>query len=71
MAEAAVTVTGLAKRFSEVVELAGIDFEVPVGTIFGVPVPTGPARLLRCEYSPPSSPAERPTLVTDPIPRAT
>jgi ABC-2 type transport system ATP-binding protein len=41
MAEAAVTVTGLAKRFGDVVALAGIDCEVPVGTIFGLLGPNG------------------------------
>ena len=32
---------GLAKRFGEVVALAGIDFEVPAGTVFGLLGPNG------------------------------
>jgi ABC-2 type transport system ATP-binding protein len=37
----AIVVEGLAKRFGEVVALDGIDFEVPVGTVFGLLGPNG------------------------------
>jgi ABC-2 type transport system ATP-binding protein len=37
----AVSVTGLAKRFGDVEALAGIDFEIPAGTIFGLLGPNG------------------------------
>src|SRR6059036_2824701 len=37
----AILVEGLAKRFGEVVALDGIDFEVPVGTVFGLLGPNG------------------------------
>jgi ABC-2 type transport system ATP-binding protein len=41
MTAAAVTVTGLTKRFGRVTALAGIDFEVPPGTVFGLLGPNG------------------------------
>ncbi len=41
MADPAVTVTGLAKRFGQVLALDGIDFAVPAGTIFGLLGPNG------------------------------
>ncbi len=41
MADPAVDVTGLAKRFGQVMALDGIDFEVPAGTVFGLLGPNG------------------------------
>ena len=41
MPTTAVRVTGLTKRFGEVQALAGIDFEIPEGTIFGLLGPNG------------------------------
>src|SRR6266513_544015 len=41
MADPAVTVTGLAKSFGQVVALDGVDFEVPAGTVFGLLGPNG------------------------------
>jgi ABC-2 type transport system ATP-binding protein len=41
MANAAVEVTGLAKRFGRVLALDGIDLEVPAGTVFGLLGPNG------------------------------
>ena len=41
MADTAILVEGLAKRFGEVVALDGIDFEVPVGSVFGLLGPNG------------------------------
>jgi ABC-2 type transport system ATP-binding protein len=41
ISDAAVFVEGLAKRYDEVEALRGIDFEVPVGTIFGLLGPNG------------------------------
>src|SRR3989441_2227688 len=41
MTETAILVEGLAKRFGEVVALDGIDFEVPVGSVFGLLGPNG------------------------------
>src|SRR5437667_10391004 len=41
MNETAILVEGLATRFGEVVALAGIDFEVPAGTVFGLLGPNG------------------------------
>ncbi len=41
MADVAIRVQGLAKRFKTVEALAGIDFEVPVGTVFGLLGPNG------------------------------
>ena len=41
MSDTAIVVEGLAKRFGEVVALAGIDFEVPAGTVFGLLGPNG------------------------------
>jgi ABC-2 type transport system ATP-binding protein len=39
--DTAIVVDGLAKRFGAVVALAGIDFEVPAGTVFGLLGPNG------------------------------
>jgi daunorubicin resistance ABC transporter ATP-binding subunit len=39
--ETAIRVEGLVKRFDEVVALAGIDLEVPAGTVFGLLGPNG------------------------------
>ena len=39
--ENAILVKGLVKKYKEVVALAGIDFEVPVGTVFGLLGPNG------------------------------
>jgi len=36
MAETAILVEGLAKRFGEVTALAGVDFQVPRATILGL-----------------------------------
>src|SRR5947207_5845023 len=41
MTDAAILVEGLAKAFGEVVALDGIDFEVPVGSVFGLLGPNG------------------------------
>jgi daunorubicin resistance ABC transporter ATP-binding subunit len=41
MSDSAIVVEGLAKRFGEVVALAGIDFQVPAGTVFGLLGPNG------------------------------
>jgi ABC-2 type transport system ATP-binding protein len=41
MNDAAILVEGLAKRYDGVVALAGVDFEVPMGTIFGLLGPNG------------------------------
>ena len=41
MSTTAVRVTGLTKRFGDVQALAGIDFEIPEGTIFGLLGPNG------------------------------
>src|SRR5438874_1885750 len=41
MSETAIVVEGLAKRFGDVVALAGIDFSVPAGTVFGLLGPNG------------------------------
>jgi ABC-2 type transport system ATP-binding protein len=41
MSETAILVEGLAKRFGEVVALAGIDFEVPAGSVLGLLGPNG------------------------------
>src|SRR2546427_5122345 len=41
MSDRAIVVEGLAKRFGEVVALDGIDFEVPVGSVFGLLGPNG------------------------------
>src|SRR2546421_3181082 len=41
MTDTAILVEGLAKRFGEVVALDGIDFEVPVGSVFGLLGPNG------------------------------
>jgi len=41
MSDTAIIVEGLAKRFGEVVALDGIDFEVPVGSVFGLLGPNG------------------------------
>ena len=41
MSDTAIVVEGLAKRFGEVVALAGIDFQVPAGTVFGLLGPNG------------------------------
>src|SRR4029079_6402722 len=41
MPTTAVRVSGLTKRFGEVQALAGIDFEIPEGTIFGLLGPNG------------------------------
>ena len=41
MTEAAILVEGLSKRYGSVVALDGIDFEVPVGTVFGLLGPNG------------------------------
>jgi ABC-2 type transport system ATP-binding protein len=41
MTDNAIVVTGLAKRFGEVVALDGIDFEVPAGSVFGLLGPNG------------------------------
>jgi len=39
--DAAIMVEGLRKNYGEVVALQGVDFEVPVGTIFGLLGPNG------------------------------
>jgi daunorubicin resistance ABC transporter ATP-binding subunit len=41
MSETAILVEGLVKRFGDVVALDGIDFQVPVGTVFGLLGPNG------------------------------
>ncbi len=41
MNDAAIRVEGLTKRFGSVVALGGIDFEVPVGSVFGLLGPNG------------------------------
>ncbi len=41
MTDTAILVEGLAKRFGSVVALAGIDFDVPAGSIFGLLGPNG------------------------------
>jgi ABC-2 type transport system ATP-binding protein len=41
MTDAAIQVAGLTKRYGDVVALAGIDFEVPSGTVFGLLGPNG------------------------------
>lgn len=41
MSDKAIFVEGLAKRFGSVVALDGIDFEVPVGSVFGLLGPNG------------------------------
>src|SRR3954466_3869088 len=41
MPTTAVRVSGLTKKFGEVQALAGIDFEIPEGTIFGLLGPNG------------------------------
>ncbi len=41
MTDTAIAVAGLGKRFGDVVALAGIDFEVPAGTVFGLLGPNG------------------------------
>src|SRR5438552_12587759 len=41
MSETAILVESLVKRFGDVVALDGIDFEVPVGTVFGLLGPNG------------------------------
>jgi ABC-2 type transport system ATP-binding protein len=41
MAESAIVVEGLVKRFKSLVALDGIDFEVPAGTVFGLLGPNG------------------------------
>jgi daunorubicin resistance ABC transporter ATP-binding subunit len=41
MADPAVEVTDLVKRFGQVTALDGIDFEVPIGTVFGLLGPNG------------------------------
>ena len=41
MGDAAIMVEGLRKNYGEVVALQGVDFEVPVGTIFGLLGPNG------------------------------
>ena len=37
----AIEVQGLVKRFGDIVALEGIDFEVPVGSVFGLLGPNG------------------------------
>src|SRR2546425_5254186 len=41
MSETAILVESLVKRFGDVVALDGIDFQVPVGTVFGLLGPNG------------------------------
>ncbi|MBA3689979.1 MAG: ATP-binding cassette domain-containing protein [Actinobacteria bacterium] len=41
MTDIAIEVRGVRKRFGEVEALAGVDFEVPVGTVFGLLGPNG------------------------------
>ena len=41
MSDNAIVVQGLTKRFGQVVALAGIDFQVPAGTVFGLLGPNG------------------------------
>src|SRR5919201_258425 len=41
MSDNAIVVQGLTKRFGEVVALAGIDFQVPAGSVFGLLGPNG------------------------------
>ncbi|MGZ4154993.1 MAG: hypothetical protein ACXVQ0_10990 [Actinomycetota bacterium] len=41
MTDAAIVVEGLTKHYGSVVALAGIDFEVPAGTVFGLLGPNG------------------------------
>jgi ABC-2 type transport system ATP-binding protein len=41
MTDTAIKVAGLTKRYGDVVALAGIDFEVPAGTVFGLLGPNG------------------------------
>ena len=41
MSDTAILVEGLVKRFGDVVALAGIDFQVPTGTVFGLLGPNG------------------------------
>ena len=40
----AVQIRGLAKRFDQVVAVAGVDLDVPRGRFFGLVGPNGPAR---------------------------
>jgi daunorubicin resistance ABC transporter ATP-binding subunit len=61
--EPAVRVSGLAKRFGDVQALAGIDFEIPEGTIFGLLGPNGAGkttavRILATVFAPDAGSAE-------------
>jgi daunorubicin resistance ABC transporter ATP-binding subunit len=63
MPTTAVRVTGLTKRFGEVQALAGIDFEIPEGTIFGLLGPNGAGkttavRILATVHKPDAGSAE-------------
>ena len=64
MSTTAVRVTGLTKRFGDVQALAGIDFEIPEGTIFGLLGPNGAGkttavRILATVHRPDAGTAER------------
>ena len=63
MPTTAVRVSGLTKRFGEVQALAGIDFEIPEGTIFGLLGPNGAGkttavRILATVHKPDAGSAE-------------
>ena len=63
MPTTAVRVTGLTKKFGAVQALAGIDFEIPEGTIFGLLGPNGAGkttavRILAAVHRPDAGTAE-------------
>ena len=47
----AVEATGLVKRYGATTALAGVDLEVPTGTVTAVSAPTAPARPRPCASS--------------------
>ncbi len=52
MADPAVEVTDLVKRFGQVTALDGIDFEVPIGTVFGLLGPNGAGKTTAVRVGP-------------------